>query len=108
MDDIQSLVILVNKDFSLELSHKLSLAALKEQLTEYINHLINHNFEKLVYYLYRIDVNEHKIKQLMQQQGGENAAETIAQLIIDRQLQKIESRRQFKQQDNTINEEEKW
>ena len=78
------------EELSLELSEKLELDELEKQLSYHINHLINTDFEKLVYYLYRIDVNETKMKQLLQQQGGENAAQLIAQLIINRQLQKIQ------------------
>ncbi len=80
---------------------------LKAQLTAYINDLINHDFEKLIYYLYRIDVHEQKIKQLLQQHEGENAAEILAQLIIDRQLQKIKFRQEF-QSPPADNDEEKW
>lgn len=80
---------------------------LKEQLIIYINDLINHDFEKLIYYLYRIDVHEQKIKQLLQQHEGENAAEILAQLIIDRQLQKIKFKKEF-QSPPADNDEEKW
>lgn len=80
---------------------------LKDQLIIYINDLINHDFEKLIYYLYRIDVHEQKIKQLLQQHEGENAAEILAQLIIDRQLQKIKFKKEF-QSPPADNDEEKW
>jgi hypothetical protein len=91
-DPKQDIIPLLNKELSLELSEKLAMDELELQLTNHINHLINTDFEKLVYYLYRIDVNESKMKHLLQQQGGENAAQLIARLIIDRQLQKIKSR----------------
>lgn len=80
---------------------------LKDQLIIYINDLINHDFEKLIYYLYRIDVHEQKIKQLLQQHEGENAAEILAQLIIDRQLQKIKFKKEF-QSPPADNDEKKW
>lgn len=50
----------VNNELALDLPENTSLAQLKEQLAAHINHLINTDFEKLVYYLYRIDVNEKK------------------------------------------------
>ena len=107
-DPNQDIIPLLNKELSLELSDKLSISELEQQLTNHINHLINTDFEKLVYYLYRIDVNETKMKQLLQQQGGENAAQLIAQLIIDRQLQKIKSRAEHRS--NKIDDEgaERW
>lgn len=80
---------------------------LKQKLAIHINHLINHDFEKLVSLLYRIDVNENKIRQLLKQKEGENAAGLIADLIIERQLQKIESRKKSSGNDS-IPDEEKW
>ena len=74
----------------------------------HINYLINHDFEKLVFYLYRIDVNESRMKYLLDQKEGENAAGLIADLIIERQLEKIKSRQQFRQRDKDIDENEKW
>ena len=64
------------------------------QLVEYINELINADFEKLVQLLYRIDVNEAKLKALLQANPQEDAAKMIASLIIERQLQKLKSRKQ--------------
>ena len=52
-------------------------------------------------------VNENKMRYLLEQREGENAAELIADLIIERQLQKIESREKFKK-DGNIDESEKW
>lgn len=109
MNDLnQDIIPLLNKELSLEFSEKLAMDELEHQLTDHINHLINTDFEKLIYYLYRIDVNESKMKQLLQQQGGENAAQLIARLIIDRQLQKIKSRAEHKS--DTIDDEgaERW
>ena len=97
----------INNSLDLQLADSLTYEQLHENLTAEINHLINHDFEKLVFYLYRIDVHEDKMRHLLQQKEGENAAGLIADLIIERQLQKIESRRRFKN-DETIDENEKW
>ncbi len=102
------LIPAINESLEISLPDNISLEELKEKLTGQINHLINHDFEKLVFYLYRIDVNESKMKQLLAQKEGENAAGLIADLIIERQLQKIKSRQQFSQRDNDIDESEKW
>ena len=107
-DPNQDIIPLLNKELSLELSEKLAMDELEQQLTDHINLLINTDFEKLVYYLYRIDVNESKMKQLLQQQGGENAAQLIARLIIDRQLQKIKSRAEYKSDAIDDDGAERW
>ena len=98
----------INQSLEISMPDTTSYAELREKLVTHINHLINHDFEKLVFYLYRIDVNESKMKHLLDQREGENAAELIADLIIERQLEKIKSRQQFRQRDNNIDENEKW
>jgi hypothetical protein len=98
----------VNKELALELPEKISLEELREKLAVHINSLIQNNFEQLVNLLYRIDVNENKIKSLLQTNAGENAAGIIASLIIERQMQKIKSRHEFNSRDNDFDKEEKW
>lgn len=107
-DSNQDIIPLLNKELSLELPESSSLSELKEQLTQYINQLINTDFEKLIFYLYRIDVHEAKMKQLLQAHEGENAAALIAQLIIDRQLQKIKTRTEFTAPASDQSGEERW
>jgi len=107
MKEKQKLIQLINNELLLQLPEKISLAEAREKLAAHINHLINHDFEKLVFYLYRIDVNESKMKQLLDEKEGENAAGLIADLIIERQLQKIKSRKETKR-NNKISEDEKW
>ncbi len=98
----------INQSLEISLPASTSLEELKQKLTLHINHLINYDFEKLVFYLYRIDVDESKMKHLLDQKEGENAAELIADLIIERQLEKIKSRQQIRQRENDIDENEKW
>lgn len=76
-------------------------------LTLYINELINHHFDELISLLYRLDISEKKLKELLQLHASEDAAPIIAALILERQEQKIRSRELFKQEEN-IPEEDKW
>jgi len=98
----------LNKDLAIALPEKISYEELQRLLAEHINHLIKNDFEKLVGYLYRIDVNEQKLKGLLHQYSDEDAGKIISLLIIERQEQKIKSRQQFSQRDNDISEDEKW
>lgn len=97
----------INESLEIVLPDTVPMDELKEKLAQHINHLINTDFEKLVYYLYRIDVDENKMRTLLQKTAGENAAGLIAALIIDRQLQKIELRKKTAD-NNNISDEEKW
>jgi aconitase B len=102
------LVLQLNKELAIELPEKISAEELQSKLAIHINHLIQHHFEQLVSLLYRIDVSEAKIKSLLQIEPDKNAGDLIAALIIERQVQKIKSRQQFKQPRNNFDEEEKW
>ena len=83
------LVSNINQSLEISLPDTISLEELKQKLALHINDLINHNFEKLVYYLYRVDVNERKLKYLLHENVGSDAAVIIADLIIERQMEKI-------------------
>ena len=77
------------------------------QLSVYINGLINNDFAYLLSLLYRIDVDEKKIRFLLDSKPGTNAGELVARLIIERQVEKIKTRNQFKPP-TSIPEEEEW
>lgn len=102
------LVPAINQSLEISLSPALSGEQLRQELATCINNLIVHDFEKLIFYLYRIDVDETKMRRLLDQRQGEDAAGLIADLVIERQLQKIRSRREFDQRDNDMSTEEKW
>jgi hypothetical protein len=53
-------------------------------LIAYINDCIQHDFNKLVQLLYRIDVSEEKLKYILQLNPNEDAAKLIAAVIIER------------------------
>ena len=102
------LIKLLNSDLSIAIAEKISYSELHTQLSAYINQLIKNDFDKLIAYLYRIDVNEEKLKTLLQQNPGEDAGNIIATLIIERQEQKIKYRKQFSKKDTDFDGEEKW
>ncbi|HRH56702.1 MAG: hypothetical protein U0T69_07360 [Chitinophagales bacterium] len=86
-----------------------SFAEFRKFIIQKINNWINNDFEHLLYLLYRIDVHEDKVRKLMQEHKGENAAEIITDLIIDRQKQKIETRKLFQfKKPADISEDELW
>ena len=86
----------------------LSREELEQKLAEHINQLIIQDFQRLVGILYTIDVNEQKLKNILRENPGEDAGKLIAGLIIERQLQKIKSRQDFKTAPPPADEEEKW
>jgi hypothetical protein len=102
MDDNES--ILKRIDLSLT---PLEMERLKEQLADWINELILNDFQRLAQILYSVDVEESKLKQLLKEEKDKDASKIIASLIIERQLEKLKSRKLYRPFDN-MNDEEKW
>lgn len=73
-----------------------------------INDLLVNDFNKLVSLLYRMDISEMKLRRLLEEHPGENAADLIAMLVVERQTEKLKTRETFRQKDDEISDEEKW
>ena len=97
----------VSKELEIVLNEKSHSFAMRI-LAERINELINSDFQKLVSILYRMDVNEMKLKQLLKDNPGDDAGIIIADLMIERQAEKIKSREQHSKCDENISDDEKW
>ena len=79
----------------------------ENKLASVIDDLIANDFGRLVQILYRLDISEKRLKELLAAQQGRDASIVIARLIIEREKQKIESRKNFRQHDD-IPDNEKW
>ena len=87
----------------------LQSADFNNKLAEYINELILHNFDHLIFLFYRIDISEQKLKKLLKEHEKADAGKLIASMIIERQLQKIKSRQDHAKTNNDIIDEgESW
>jgi hypothetical protein len=79
-----------------------------QAIVDHINALLQKDFSQLVSLLYRLDVSEAKLRALLQQNPDTDAAILIANLVLERQAQKIRSRRENTRRDHEIDENEKW
>ena len=77
-------------------------------LAEKVNELISTDFSKLILALYRVDVSEEKLKKLLNENPNTDAGLLIADLLIERQAEKIRSRQQYSKPDENISDDEKW
>ena len=102
------LIEILNSELAIELPEEITLKELREKLSQHINYLIDTNFQRLVAALYRVDVSESKLKRLLNENEGEDSGSVIADLIIERQLQKIKFRQEFSKHNKNISDEEKW
>ncbi len=72
----------------------------ESDLANYLDHLIKKDFEKLIQILYRIDVDEKKLRKLLEQFPQSDAGKIMASLILERQIKKIEFREATKNNNN--------
>lgn len=67
-----------------------------EAFAQYIDHLAQTDFNKLLNILYRIDVSEEKVKKaLAENQNKVPAGQVIAKLLIERETEKIKLRAKY-------------
>lgn len=76
----------------------LGRAELKEMLQVFIADLLEHNFEKLCNMAYRHDIPEVLFNKALEESDLDKQAARIADLVIDRELQKVESRRAYREE----------
>ncbi|MFI5153677.1 MAG: hypothetical protein ACHQET_10110 [Chitinophagales bacterium] len=84
-----------------------SLNDLIDSLSIRINQLIQSDFNQLIRMLYRIDVDENRLKKLLKDDAGNDSGLLIATLIVERQLQKMKKREENHSSKNQEGEE-KW
>lgn len=78
-----------------------------QEAADRINKMIVTDFAGLVNLLYRMDVSERKLKAILAGNPHQDAGLVIAELMVERQLEKIRSRRQYRSS-NDIPDDEKW
>ena len=69
---------------------------LLDYLTSQINYLLDHDLNHLLNALYRIDIQEERIKDLLQNSEQGQIATNIAKAVIEREKQKVLTRRQYR------------
>lgn len=101
-NSFQQLIMRITSDLNTK-----ELRKIKERLTEYINYLLVNDFNQLVQLLYRIDIDERKLKATLAAYTETDSAGIIAEQIIQRLIQKSLTRKQSNP-DTAIDDEEKW
>lgn len=73
--------------------HSSSVEELQTLLKKQVLYLLERDFERLLQALYRIDVPEQRFKEALV--AAEDPAATITDLILQRELQKVKTRRWY-------------
>lgn len=72
-----------------------TIEEMQRLLEAHINRLIEMDFNRLISILYRIDVSEEKLKKALAENNDTGAGKIIAELIVERQQQKLISRKKY-------------
>jgi hypothetical protein len=87
------LLKIVAKDF--DLPNTIDEAQLRDVLVKTFEYLVEDDFPKLLRVLYRADVDQYKLKDLLENTEGKTTAEIIADAYIDRQKDKVETWKKY-------------
>lgn len=68
---------------------------LQDRLTARVEFMLRHDYERLLSLLYLLDVREGDLRTALETSGEAAKAEALAQLILDRETEKIESRKTY-------------
>lgn len=82
---------------SLTQSDHFDWTSLKEQLAVVLNDIADRDFGRLLNVLYRIDISETTVKKALKEQSEDtNIGVVLADLIIQRQKEKMEWRKKYR------------
>lgn len=84
---------LITDAFEMEPLPEITLEDFIQMLALKVSYMLEYNTEELFSRLYRLDVLEHKIKEAFTTQ---DIPKQIATLIVERQFEKLASRKKFK------------
>ncbi len=95
-NSLQQLQALVAQDFEpVPAAQILTEEQLLTVLSEQIAWMLEHKLEYLMSLMYRLDVPEHKVDEALSPAAEMPAHRALAQLILDRQKQRILTKRQY-------------
>lgn len=94
-DDIRSVI---NADFDLQRNEFDFKEELIKKVAEKVEFHMENNMELFFNHLYRMDINELKVEKILYDPESEDSVyESLAKLIVERQFQRLETKRKYKQ-----------
>lgn len=73
-----------------------------------IDYLLHNDFHRLISLLYRLDVSETKLRTLLAEQPGTDAAELITGLLLERLMLSIKTRQAYGSRQADPSDPEQW
>ena len=84
---------IISKDF--DIPGNISEEQLRDALVKTFEYLVEDDFQKLLQILYKADVDQYKLKTLLENTEGKSSAEIIADAYIERQKAKVETWKKY-------------
>jgi hypothetical protein len=75
----------------------LSTDDIKHKLTGVIKYLLQYDFSRLLNAMYRLDIDEKSFNEVLDGLSGADVPARLADLVIEREMQKIATRKIFKE-----------
>lgn len=100
----------IQRDFELadnELEGVDGWEALQKHVERIVSYMVDHDMGGFLNMLYIMDVSEAKIKKALADSAPEYTIREIATIIIERELEKVESRAAYREKGFT-DEDERW
>lgn len=95
---LKELTALINQDFEpVPVDDIISEERLLELLSQQMDWMIEHRLEQLMSMMYRLDIDERKVARALSPSGPEAPALALARLVLERQKQRIFTKRHYKQ-----------
>lgn len=88
-----SLIKIISKDF--DINENLTDNQLRETMIDAFAYLVDNDFPKLIQILYKADVDQYKLKELLETAEGRSSAEVIADAYMERQMAKLETWKKY-------------
>ena len=83
--------------FNSDLTKFEKLEEFRKYLTEKMKDMLDKNYNLLINTLYRIDISEKKLAELFSSKNKESIPQKLADLIIERQIEKINFRKRYRE-----------
>lgn len=103
-NEINEVYGIISRNFEVERSGEITFETLRDLLGMRIRELLDKNLEKLVSIMYRIDLNQEKVDRIFENISKDEIAFQLAVLIIERQMEKVRTRRLYKNTEDQIEE----
>jgi hypothetical protein len=93
MDDNETLIRIIGKDFALD--KELAEEQIREKMIYAFSWLLDNDISRMMNILYRADVDEDRLKSLLISRSQLPSAEVIADEYISRQKQKVQTWKKY-------------